>query len=85
MEPFSSISFESPSKNPNDWRWLEPKPSEWRPQVCRDGNTVKVTFYTYSGLGVDTIFQHEDRYESGHYDFGSTNLEVSTGRGGSIF
>ena len=76
---------EGPSGKPEDWRWLEPTPSEWKPEVCEDSNIVTVTFYTLSELGSKAIHLHQDTYKPGRYCFESEEKVIAEGPGGYIF
>jgi len=76
---------EAPSGKPDDWRWLEPTPSEWKPEVCEDRNIVTVTFYTYTGLGREAIYLHLDTYKPGRYCFVSYENVVVESLGAFVF
>ena len=76
---------ERPRGTPEEWRWLEPKPTEWGPEVRVDESRVVVTFYTYSGLGTEAIYRHCDTYGEGEYRFGSERQVVAEGPGGFVF
>ena len=76
---------EGPSGKPEDWRWLEPTPSEWKPEICEDSNLVTVTFYTFAGLGREAIYLHLDTYKPGRYCFESDERVIAEGPGGYVF
>ena len=76
---------EGTSGKPDDWQWLEPKPSEWRPEVCEDSNIVTVTFYTSSELGREAIHLHRDTYKPGRYCFESEESVIAEGSRGYVF
>ena len=67
------------------WKWQEPKPSEWKPVVCEGQDKVTVTFYSYSGLGQESIYRHRDTYKPGYYSFKSERTVVAEGSGGYVF
>lgn len=64
----------------NEWEWLEAQPSHWKPSVCVENHQITVQFYTYSGLGGQTINRHIDRYIPNSYVFESstTNIAINT-------
>ena len=66
------------------WKWQEPKPSEWKPVVCEGQDKVTVTFYSYSGLGQESIYRHRDTYKPGYYSFKSERTVVAEGSGGYV-
>ena len=76
---------EAPSGKPDDWRWLEPIPTEWRPEVCEDSNIVTVTFYTLSELGREAVHFHQDTYKPGLYWFESKEKVVAEGPASFVF
>lgn len=78
-------SEKGPSGGPKDWRWLEPKPREWRPMVCEDSGNIVVKFYTFSGLVHEAIYRHLDTYKPGKYHFKSDVKVIAEGPGGFIF
>jgi len=78
-------SSEGPSGSPDDWRWLESKPSEWVPEVYEDGGIVTVTFYTFSGLDREVIYRHLDTYKPDRYRFESDRKVIAEGSRGFIF
>ena len=68
-----------------DWKWPQGKPSEWRPCVLNECNgTVVVVFYTFSELGRETAYLHQDTYTK-NYESQSKNTIVGTGADGIIF
>ncbi len=76
---------DEPSKYPDEWQWLEPKPSEWMPGVCEGSNVVTVMFYTFSGLDCQAIYRHTDTYKPGRYRFESDRKVIAKGPAGFIF
>ena len=69
----------------SEWTWTEKSPRNWSPRVSEDDNTVVVTFFTFSGLGRETIFRNTDTYMPGSYTFEAERQEIATGRGGYVF
>jgi hypothetical protein len=67
-----------------EWEWVQPKPTDWRPQVVQEGNRVTVSFLTFSGQGQEAIYRHMDIY-SGSYKFEADRQEVAKGAGGFVF
>ena len=45
-----------------EWEWVQPRPTDWEPQVVPDGDHITVTFLTFSGLGQEAIYRHTDVY-----------------------
>ena len=76
---------ETHSCDPRGWKWHEPEPTEWRPLVTEEKNDFSVTFFTYSGLGQNTVYRHEDTFRRGSYCFTSSRKTIATGGGGYIF
>ncbi len=77
--------FKPGDLNPDDWDWVEPQPVEWRPTVIKDESSVRVVFYTYSGLGNHRIYRHADEYRVGSYCFQSEGNEIAESPGGFLF
>ncbi len=75
-------STDLPSSDPTAWIWHEAEPAEWQPQVWEDGDKVVVTFYSYSGLGRETIHRHRDTFRQGRYCFRTRRRYVASGPGG---
>jgi hypothetical protein len=67
------------------WRWKGPMPKEWDPRVRVDAKVVEVTFFTYSGLGGETIHRHTDTYAPGVYRFKADATLIATGSRGYIY
>ena len=54
--------------------------------VIEKGNSVTVSFYTYSELGRQAIYRHLDIYKKkGEYRFNSKKKVVAEGPGGYVF
>jgi hypothetical protein len=68
----------------DEWEWVQPRPTDWRPQVVQDGDRVTVTFLTFSGLGQEAIYRHTDTY-LGSYKFEADRQELARGAGGFVF
>jgi hypothetical protein len=49
------------------WELHQPLPDDMRPQIRSDGTRVEVRFYTYSALGAETVYEHEDLYDTSSY------------------
>jgi hypothetical protein len=58
---------ERPASGAEQWKWFEPRPTQWSPQVRVEGDRVSVVFYTYSGLGKEAVYRHTDTYRAGKY------------------
>jgi len=74
-----------PSGEPEQWTWAEPEPAEWKPHVVEDADGVSVVFFTFSGLGTETIFRQTDRFARGTCRFTTDRKEIATGPGGFVF
>jgi len=74
-----------PSGEPEQWTWAEPEPAEWKPHVVEEADGVTVVFYTFSGLGTETIFRQTDRFTRGTYRFATDRKEIAIGPGGFVF
>jgi hypothetical protein len=68
-----------------EWKWSEPEPAEWGPQVRQENEVTTVTFLTYSQLGIVAIYRYIDTYNVGAYRFQSERQEVASGGGGFVF
>ncbi|MCB8968562.1 MAG: hypothetical protein R3E31_12920 [Chloroflexota bacterium] len=64
-------AYTSPDQGPtgsaNAWQWHTAEPENWQPAVYTDAQQITVAFYTYSGLGMQTITRHTDFYKPGSY------------------
>jgi hypothetical protein len=74
-----------PSGEPEQWTWAEPEPADWKPHVVEDADGVSVVFFTFSGLGTETIFRQTDRFARGTCRFTTDRKEIATGPGGFVF
>jgi hypothetical protein len=77
------ISREDDETEPEK-EWLQPRPTNWKPQVVQDGDRVTVTVLTFSGLGQEAIYRHTDVF-SGSYKFQADRQEVAKGGRGFVF
>jgi hypothetical protein len=67
------------------WTWQESEPTQWSPQVTEDKNTMKVMFFTFSGLDMKMIYQHTDTFQKGRYCFTTHCIPIATGGRGYIY
>ncbi|MDP2871474.1 MAG: hypothetical protein Q8P31_02930 [Bacillota bacterium] len=75
-----------PGRGREEWCWLAAPPDDWRPAYRVDGDgRPAVSFYTYSGLGRETIYRHDDTYVPGSYVFSPTVSSVAEGGPGFFF
>ena len=69
---------ELPQPGDTRWVWLEPQmnlpTAQWDPVVYITPNLIRVVFYTYSPLGQEGIYRHEDTYRPGCYQPQSTRM-----------
>jgi hypothetical protein len=71
---------------PNEeWRWKVAEPAEWRPCVSLGKGGIQVVFYTFSGLGSQTIFKHVDRYREASYVSRVRVQTIAAGPSGYVF
>ena len=66
------------------WEWQDGMPCDWRPAVCiPDIGPITVEFYTYSGLGWQSIQLHRDIFTEG-YSFRTEMKAVADGERGYV-
>lgn len=70
---------DGPTGAAGDWQWNGQKPQDWRPRVVVVGDTVTVTFITFSALGNQTLFRHTDTYRAGQYTAETLLEEIASG------
>jgi hypothetical protein len=70
---------------PSQWRWLKPKPKLWQPRVVQSDSRIRVLFHTYSGYNQQTIYRHQDEYQTGSYCYKEKQDRLALGPGGFIF
>jgi hypothetical protein len=46
---------------------MDEPPKDWNPCVKIDDGRVTVTFFTYSGLEIQSVYRHTDVYKAGKY------------------
>lgn len=68
-----------PSRPEAPWRWEGKRPTDWRPRLSVADGKIKVTFYTYSPLGKEGIYEHVDEFRPGEYRFTTSRKKVGTG------
>jgi hypothetical protein len=69
----------SPTGSPDQWKWLQPEPKEWRPLVQIEKDRVLVVFYTYCGFAKQTIYRQTDTYKPGSYKCQVEEKEMAVG------
>ena len=67
------------------WKFEATKPDCWEPSVKRKGNTVTVSFFTYSGFVRECITLRHDLYHLPSMKPEESKEPIATGRGGYIF
>jgi hypothetical protein len=67
------------------WSFETDKPDCWEPSVKRNGETVTVSFFTFSALGSEAIYLHCDCYKIPSMIPEVKEQIIATGRGGYIF
>ncbi len=77
--------LERPTSKADQWKWLEPRPTQWGPQVRMDNDQVTVTFHTYSGLEKQAIYRHTDTYRAGKYRAKVKQEKIAEGPEGYLF
>ncbi len=68
-----------------EWKWIAKRPKKWAPRVTVSKNKITVTFYTFSGLGVEQVLRHTDTYHPGTLTFETKDTETARGGSGYIF
>jgi len=90
-DPFRGVGTENsdpmrvPQSRPGDWKWLEPRPTDWTPRVMLEPNQVVVTFYTFSGFDKEAIYRHVDIYRRGKYRARTEETKIAEGASGYRF
>ena len=84
QRPTSSLR-EGPHTPTDQWNWMEPPPDDWRPSVKVEAASVVVTFFTFSGMGVETITRNEDRFGPSGYRPEMALSTIGEGQGGFEF
>jgi hypothetical protein len=67
---------------PDDWKWLQPAPKSWAPEVRVEKDAVTVTFYTFCPLRKETIYIHVDTYKPGSLQAKGEDKPIAEGLGG---
>ena len=70
--------------SPEQWAWMEPDPSEWRPCVIENEDSITVNFLTFSGYLQRAIYHHADRFSRGTYRFTTQSRLVASGPTGYV-
>ncbi len=68
-----------PSRPEAPWRWEGKRPTDWRPRLSVADGKIRVTFYTYSPLGKEGIYEHVDEFRPGEYRFTTSRKKVGVG------
>ena len=71
-----------PATDVKKWKWTEPRPTDWKPQVRIQEDRVTVTFYTYCGVWKESIVRHTDTYRRGKYRPRVEQRRIAEGPGG---
>ena len=79
------LAMERPNSEPSKWKWLEDRPKSHAPEVKIEKDHVTVTFYTYSGLTKERIYQHVDTYRPGKYRPKVVEKAIAEGPAGFAF
>lgn len=65
-----------PESKPAEWKWIAPRPVDWKPEVRLENDKAIVTFYSYTPLAVELddgqeekerIIRHTETYRRGKY------------------
>ncbi len=75
----------TPSTKPDEWTWLEAKPTNWTPRVMLEADRAVVTFYTFSGYEKEGLYRHVDVYRRGKYRPRVEEPRIAEGKGGYLF
>ncbi len=68
-----------------DWMWEGKAPRKWLPTVTMTERQSRVEFYTYSGLGCESLNLHRDTYTQGRYACRSTFRRIAWSPNGYRF
>jgi hypothetical protein len=65
-----------PESKPEEWKWIAPRPDDWKPEVRLEKDRAIVTFYSYTPLSAELddgemekerIIRHVETYRRGKY------------------
>jgi hypothetical protein len=65
-----------PESKPEEWKWIAPRPDDWKPEVRLEKEKAIVTFYSYTPLSVELdngemekerVIRHVETYRRGKY------------------
>lgn len=72
----------TPRTKPHEWKWLEPRPSDWAPRVTLEKDRATVTFYSYNGYEKERIYRHVDIYRRGKFRPRVEEAKIAEGKAG---
>jgi hypothetical protein len=67
------------------WTWEQPVPEQWAPRLVPSGDSIKVVFHTFTGLGQQRIVRHTDEYQGRSYRFRISRRVIAWGPLGYIY
>lgn len=65
-----------PESKPEEWKWIAPRPDDWKPEVRLEKDKAIVTFYSYTPLSAELddgqeekerVIRHTETYRRGKY------------------
>lgn len=75
----------TPMSKAEDWKWLEPKPTDWMPRVTLEPDRAVVTFYSFSGYEKEGLYRHVDVYRRDKYRPRVDEAKIAEGKEGFLF
>ena len=66
--------FQRKTPLPTTWKWLQQRPSSWKPTVWINSDTIKVSFYTYTNHMKVAIYSHTITFNRQSYSPTSWNI-----------
>ena len=84
VEPWPRGGGDAPNTKKDEWKWKEAEPVEWNPAVCTENGKVTVAFFSFTALGVESIYRHRDLYMLGNYVPQQSDAAIAEGSLGYI-
>lgn len=84
FRPLSSCGL--PNTPRDEWTWSAPEPEDWYGvvKISKDGSAV-VRFYTWSPVGVTSVFENIDEYAAGSATAKTRRDCIASGGAGIVF
>jgi len=75
----------TPHGKSEDWKWLGPRPADWRPRVTLEAERAVVEFYTFSGYRKESVYRYVDTYRRGKFRARVEETKIAEGGPGFVF